>query len=59
MKDDHTYVKTWPEMVVEPDMCSQFYIETVYTCLCLGIYTMAHGVRDHNNEQIIFLCKTW
>ena len=23
--------KKWPEMVVEPDMCSQFYIETVYT----------------------------
>ena len=23
--------KKWPEMVLEPDMCSQFYIETVYT----------------------------
>ena len=22
--------KKWPEMVAEPDMCSQFYIETVY-----------------------------
>ena len=25
--------KKWPEMVVEPDMCSQFYIETVYTMI--------------------------
>ena len=23
--------KKWPKMVIEPDMCSQFYIETVYT----------------------------
>ena len=21
----------WPKMVVEPDMCSHFYIKTVYT----------------------------
>ena len=31
MKDDKAYIKKWPEMAVEPDMCSQFYIETVYT----------------------------
>ena len=30
VKDDHTYVKKKPEMVIEPDMHSQFYIESVY-----------------------------
>ena len=34
--------KKWPEMVIEPDMCSQFYIETVYKSQTLSIFSSSH-----------------
>jgi hypothetical protein len=32
--------KKWPQMVVEPDMCSQFYIETVYIIPILFLHLL-------------------
>ena len=31
----------WPEMVVEPDMCSHFYIESVYS--------LTRGEKEENS----------
>ena len=39
--------KKWPEMVVEPYMCSHFYIESEYTYL--------HHVFIHKSHRICFL----
>ena len=41
--------KEWPEMVVEPEMCSQFYIETVY--IMNTIISCHHSVPGHSYGQ--------
>ena len=43
--------KKWPEMVVEPDICSQFYIETVYYRKVLSlIVSYSHQVIKINQS---------
>ena len=42
----------WPEMVVEPDMCSHFYIESVYTTKTNSLFNGSAQIGQSNWDII-------
>ena len=43
----------WPEMVVEPDMCSHFYIESVYRIFGGTVDNFGNGYEKKNLQSLI------